>query len=204
MTDRIKNNTYEIPPPGATIKSLDKQKTYPVDLIKELYIHSDKGLSEWARDLGVSADYLERVARTGAKNWHDAKKEIQLKRVEGFREVSTDILVERQSLAQKLEIFTLMEIRFRLQEIQEHFEKYGHFYMVAEDGQIVKDGKGQNMRLSLPNSQRDLLSLRAIEDLRLSNQTLLNARIQEDAESAATTLDIKSNPVKGLFEAEDE
>lgn len=170
--------TYEEPKDGEIIKTKDG-KEWPIDAVKELYIRSDYTIEKMAQELRMPKSKLERLARTGSENWDKLKKEYQDRRLKVLSKRFDDTLVEKQSLVQRIEELTLMEMAYRVKEVEDHFAKYGDFFVRNVEGEILRDGRGQAIKLQLPNSVKDLTTLKGLEEAKVTNATLLSKRLQD-------------------------
>ena len=202
MNKRIK---IEQPKEDTLIPNKEKTKEYPLDVLKELYIRTDFTIERMSQELRLPVARLERIARSGLNNWHRLKAEFQETRLEVLSADFDENLIEKQSIVQRLEKITLMEIAHRIAEIEAHYKKHGDFFARDVEDVIIRDGKGHAIRLLLPNTPRELLSLKGLEEAKITNVTLIQARldsIQDKAKhSLETIVDVDSY---GLFEGDEE
>lgn len=197
MTKREK---YEQPQAGDIIKAKDGTE-WPIDAVKELYIKSDYTIDRMSAELQLPKSKLERLARTGIHSWNQLKKEHRQTWLKTLSERFDDTLMEKQSVVQRLEELTLMEIAHRIREIEEHYSRWGDFFARDAEHEILRDGKGQAIRLQLPNSPKDLMILKGLEEVKITNAKLLSERLKilEEKANVNDTIDVAS-----LMDGDDE
>jgi len=194
-----KRETFEEPKNGDVITAKDG-KEWPIDAVKELYIKSDYTIERMASELQLPKSKIERLARTGINNWNKLKKEHRTTWLKTLSERFDDTLIEKQSCLQRLEELTLMDIAHRIREAEAHYALWGDFFVRDVEGEILRDGRGQAIKINLPNSPKDLLVLKGLEDAKMTNGKILSERLKDlEEKNKEKALDIDS-----LMDGDDE
>lgn len=184
---------------NSTLKALDG-KEWPVDVIKEIYIKNDYTIASMARDLRLPKAKLKKMALAGEVSWDKLKKEYRENWILSLSERFDDTLLQKQTIVQRIEELTLMELSLRIKEIEDHFAQYGDFFSRDVEGEIMKDGKGQAIRLRLPNNVQDLNTLKGLEEAKISNAKLLRERLSGlEQEANKQTKDVIDVEAYNLF-----
>ena len=170
-----KKTLLEVPKADQVIKGKDG-KEWHIDAVKAIFIKTDMTIDRMAQEMQLPKAQIERLARTGEHSWNKLKEEHQNRWMEVLTKRFDDSLMEKQSLVQRLEEVTLMELAYRIKEIEDHFLKWGDFFVRDVEGEIVRDGRGQALRLQLPNSPKDLLTLKGLEEAKITNARLIAER----------------------------
>ena len=191
----------EEPKADMVIKGTDG-KEWPIDQVRDLYTKNDWTIENMARDLKLPKAQLERLARTGVHSWNKLKRENRERWLATLSERFDDTLLEKQSIVQRLEEVTLMEMAHRIKEIEDHYSRWGDFFARDAEFEILRDGKGQAIRLQLPNSPKDLLILKGLEDAKVTNARLLGERLEAlEQKSNASAINVDTYD---LFERKDD
>lgn len=178
MTQRDpKRESFAPEKKDSIIPAKDTGKDYPVDILREIYIKTDKTLEQLAKEYNLPMSLLSRYAKTGLKSWDTLKEEYASRRFEAFLKARDDALVETQSVVQRLETLHLMRLHLRMAEIEDHFKLYGDFFMRDSEGEIIRDGSGQGLEISIP-SKHALDILKSIAEMREGNGRLLETSME--------------------------
>jgi hypothetical protein len=164
--------------------SNEKQaKQYPVDILRKLYITSDETLEQIAAEFGMPIVQLERLARTEEKSWHQLKAEYKKERLDYFREMSEDNGIELMSVLEELHLITIVDIRSKINFLKKYYKEHGDLYTRNKEGEVLLDGRGQPISLTIPNSPKELLSLQGLLKLKTEAKENVRKSISEAPES---------------------
>jgi hypothetical protein len=148
------------------VKTLNKDKEYPVDILRKLYINTDETLEQIAREFSMPLDQLELMAKSEEKSWHQLKEETKHDRLEYFRAIAEDNGIETISVVEELHLVTIVDMRSKINFLKKYYKEHGDLYARNSEKEILLDGRGQPISLSIPNSVKDLLSLQGILKLK--------------------------------------
>jgi len=180
-----KRETFELPEVTKTIKGKDGREHH-LDMVRDIYIKNDTTLERMAQDYQLPKATLERLARSGEHSWNKLKIQHESRWLKVINERFDDSLKEKQSLVQRLEEISLMKMAYRIAEIEDHYKRYGDFFIRDESGEIIRDSRGQALELKLPNDPKDLMILKGLEEAKITNMRLLSERLEmrEEAQKA--------------------
>lgn len=197
-----KRETYERTNSKSELATLDKSRYYAVDQIRDLYIKTETTLERIAMELRLPLSTLERMARTGELNWHSKKLQYQLTRVNTISSLFTDGSLEMLSLEQRLHMLTIVDLAGRITELESHVKKYGDLRMRDDNGDIVKDAKGQAIHLSIPNTPKDLMAIEGIKNMILNDENFFRVRLEQarvvDPDNTDNIIDVTMSEILGL------
>ena len=123
-------------------------KEYPVDMLREVYIKSNKSIKRIAREYNLSPKLVEKYVKAG--KWDELRSKYQHHWVEMIANSLRNNLQAYVNVSERLETLKLMEIQQQLDDIEEHFTKWGDFFQRDENGEIVRDSYGQPKRVKFP------------------------------------------------------
>lgn len=203
MTQKAnKREVYAPEKKDSIVNAKETGKPYPVDILKEVYIKTDKTLEQLSKEYNLPIGILQRYARTGLSDWEKLRAEYQMQRFEAFLKAREDSLMETQSAVQRLETLHLMSLHLKMAEIEEHFKTHGDFFVRDSEGEIMRNGFGQPIELFLP-STKALGVLKSLAELREVNGQLLQTAIENQSKKQKT---IETGVLAGheaLFEKKD-
>jgi len=192
------------------IKSISAKKSYPVDLLKEAYIKSDKTLDRLCKEYDLPLSIVTKYVETG--KW-DALREHYRERMQNtIRDTRTDLISDVQSTAQRMETLKLMRLNISAAEAEAHFIKHGDFYIRdASTGKILRDTFGRPYEIKIPGDKNDFEMLERMVRVREGNmrlfeeheKVLLEAEEQKQLSEAKNTDVLDTSITEYLEEDED-
>lgn len=164
-------------------------KPYPIDMVREAYIHSDQGTKGFCKRYGLNEAQLLKYITAG--NWELSKEQYRERMYKTFSKDRLEIVEWRQSLLNQMETLELIAVEGMLQDIARHFTEKGDLFVRNEEGEIMRDGYGNPLIKTIPKYLKEALEFN--ERMREQNiKVLVNANTIDTTSSKNEKIKEKS------------
>lgn len=198
MSDKriVKNQLPDV------LKSDVAGRTYPVELIRDVYRYSDYSIRRLARVYGLNKDVIEQYVKLG--EWDRLREEHKQKMYNILSKDRVELMEMKQDLVQRIEFYTILAAENMLEDLEEHIRTHGDMFVRKEGNpsEILRDGYGNPVLRKIGLSSNDLLKLKGLENIREVNKELLDKAKKEDEN--LIELEGKTIDVSDFFDKKDQ
>jgi len=118
----------------------DFNREYPVDMVREAYIHSDQGIKGFSRRYGLSEALVKELATLD--KWDEARDKYKERMYRTFSKKRLEVVEWRQDLITEMERFELIALESVMEDMADHFTKYGDLFLRDEQEEVRRDSFG--------------------------------------------------------------
>jgi len=145
-----------------SLKSDVNGLSYPVDALKELYIKSGRSAERIAKMYGISLKLLLEYAEAG--EWDRLKEQHEKTIFNTILKLRSESFVNSLTGDQREQMFESFQRDQYMDEVEEHFRKYGHLFCVDADGEILRDKtSGLPIKMKFMTHKEDILRRRELQ-----------------------------------------
>ncbi len=183
---------------GDIIQAEVSGRSYPVDVLRDVFVKSGMSLKRIASKYFIPQDKLLDYAE--AFNWFKLKQEHDRQILHEALNLRVDGFVEHLSADQREQKLKSLQRNQELSEVETHFDKYGHLYIVDEEGQIIRSKvTGLPLKMEFGSSKEELQERRELQmstelNLKLLTETQKNPQIVIETKESPKLL----NPIETL------
>lgn len=156
------------------IPTVDGLQSYPADIVREMYINSDKTIEDLAREMNLPVATVELYSKSGMQTWYQLKQSRLGERLKYFLDVNVDNLMETHSHLEEMHFLTLVQFKGMQTFLKGYYLKHGHLFRVNEDGEMSLDTYGVPIPVPIPNAPKHFMALEGFLRLKEGTKQAMN------------------------------
>lgn len=147
---------------GDIVQSEVAGRSYPVDVLRDVFVKSGMSPERISRKYFISLDRILDYAE--CFNWFNLKQDHDRMVLHSALNLRADSFVEHLSADQREQKLKTAQRNQELSEVEEHFDKYGHLFVVNEGGEILRSKvTGLPLKMEFGSSKEEIQMRREIQ-----------------------------------------
>lgn len=137
------------------IYTKDNKRNYTIEALRTLYVVSNDTAVKFANRHNIELPRIERLIEDG--KWDDLRASNADNALNTMQSLVRDHLEDALEIEIELQVLQNLQVKAQIKELAKYYETHGDlFARNANTGEIIKDGTGQPILLTMPTGTYDI------------------------------------------------